>query len=128
MDDRRPARPARGRGSSVRRLAALLLLLTLVGGTSVATYAHPDTLGAPDPQWQRFPDAPAETDVQRPVDDGAPVPGDGVRVLEAVVCAVATLAVLLALSLARSFWSARRPSGAGASVGAEHGRDSRERA
>lgn len=127
MDDRRPARPARGRGSSARTIAALLLLLTLVGGTSIPTHAHPDTLGAPDPQWQRFPDAPAETDAQRPVDDGARVPGDGVRALEAVVYAVATLAVLLALSLARSFWNARRPSGA-ASVRAEHGADSRERA
>jgi len=125
MDDRRPAR---GRGSSVRRLAALLLLLTLVGGTSVPTHAHPDTLGAPDPQWQRFPDAPAESDAERPVADNARVSGDGVRVLEAVVYSVATLAVLLGLSLARSFWSARRPADAGASVGAEDGGDSRERA
>jgi hypothetical protein len=101
-----------------RRAAALLLMLTLVGWTGGATYAHVDTLGAPDPQWQRFPDAPAEAATQ-PIDDGAGLPGNGLRVLDTFVYGLATLSVLLALSLVRAFWSARRRSGAPESPGAE---------
>lgn len=101
-----------------RRVAALLLTLAVVGWTGGATYAHVDTLGAPDPQWQRFPDAPAETATQ-PIDDGAGLPGNGLRVLDTLVYGVATLSALLALSLVRSFWSARRRSGAPESPDAE---------
>ncbi len=92
---------------SERRIAAALLLLALVGWIGGTAYAHVETLGAPDPQWQRFPDAPAEIDTQR-VDAEARPPGNGLRVLETFVYGLATLSVLLVTILARAFWSTGR--------------------
>jgi len=103
----------------VRGVALALLAIALLAAASGPARAHPpDSLGVPDPQWQRFPDAPAESDAPPPrpdaanaTDGGNPESG-GLRVLEMIVYGFITLAALLALSLVHSFWSTRRPADA----------------
>jgi hypothetical protein len=93
----------------VKPLAMLLLTLVIVTATAEATRAHPDTLGAPDPQWQHFPGAPAASGPQVSSDTTAPrreavVP----RLLDGFVYASGGLSVLLVISLGCSLWTGRR--------------------
>ena len=96
----------------MKPLAILLLALALVTAIAEATSAHVDTLGAPDPHWQHFPDAstpgsgPQVSADATALGRAAAVP----RLLEVFVYALGALSVLLVISLLRSLWTGRRRS------------------
>ena len=95
----------------MKPLAILLLAFALVTAIAKATFAHVDTLGAPDPHWHHFPGASTASDPQVSADATAAGRAAAVpRLLEVFVYASGVLSVLLVISLLRSLWTGRRRS------------------
>jgi hypothetical protein len=98
----------------VKPLARPLLTLVLVALTGGAALAHVDTLGEPDPYWQRG--ANASTDGNAEIGGSGTAPGRAAaavpRLLEVFVYASGGLSLFLLLSLLRSLRGSRRRSGA----------------
>lgn len=83
----------------MKLIAILAVALALVTATARATLAHPDVPGQPDPYWQQLAAASvAEASQARP----------DTTLLQVLVYASGGVSLLLAVSVLRSLWIARR--------------------
>jgi hypothetical protein len=106
----------------VKPLAIPFLVLALGTAIPDPTFAHPDTLGVPDPywqqfpgpaserRWQHFPGAPTDADAQASGDANAPGRPRTIGLFQVFVYVAAGPFALLVIALLHTFWNGRRRS------------------
>ncbi len=93
----------------MRSLVTVTMMLLVVALSGSAALGHPDTLGTPDPYWQKIANASGDGRAfdGTAAQGGATHPG----LLRGYLYAVGGAFVVLALSLVHSLWTSSRQSG-----------------